>query len=88
MSIPDGGFIEQDDEFPFEAPESGYKPSVEFEFRAGETNWTQNLHKRYYIAFGEPPKYGWIDVETGIYRGVSLSYAINPSGSRYLEPKN
>ena len=87
MSIPTGGFVEENDEFPFEAPQSGYKPVLEFEFRTAETNWTENLHKRYYIVFGEPPKYGWIDVQTGIYRGVSLRYAINPDGSRYLEPK-
>jgi hypothetical protein len=87
MSIPDGGFIEENDEFPFEAPQSGYKPTIEFDFVAGSTNWTQVLHKRYYIVFGEPPKYGRIDVQTGIYRGVSLSYAINPDGSRYLEPR-
>jgi len=87
MSIPDGGFVEQNDEFPFEAPESGYNPTLEFDFRAGTTNWTENLHKRYYIVFGQPPKYGRIDVETGIHRGVSLSYAINRDGSRNLEPK-
>jgi hypothetical protein len=88
ISILDGGVVEENDEFPFEAPESGYKPVVEYEFRVGETNWTENLHKRYYIVFGAPPKYGWIDVQTGIYRGVSLSYAINPDGSRYLEPRD
>ena len=87
MSIPSGGFIEQNEEFPFEAPESGYKPMVEFDFRVGETNWSQSLHKSYYIVFGQPPRYGRIDVQTGIYRGVSLSYAINADGTRNLEPR-
>lgn len=87
LSIPDGGLVEEAEEFPFQAPESGYKPTIEFNFRAGDTNWTEKLHKRYYIVFGEPRKYGRIDVETGIYRGVSLSYVVNPGGSRYLEPR-
>jgi hypothetical protein len=69
MSIPDGGFIEHNDEFPFEAPESGYQKAVEFHFKAGDTNWTEALRNKYYIVFGQPPKYGCIDVETGIHRG-------------------
>jgi len=56
MSIPDGGFIEENDEFPYDAPESGYQPTVDFHFKAGETNWTDTLHKQYYIAFGVPRK--------------------------------
>jgi hypothetical protein len=87
MSIPEGGFVEYNDEFPFQAPETGYQPTVEFHFKPGETNWTNRLSKDYYIVFGQPPKYGRIHVETGIYQGVRLQYAINPEGSRDLEPK-
>jgi hypothetical protein len=87
LSVPDGGFVENFDEFPFEAPESGYQPTLEFHFNPGETNWTDTLGKQYYIVFGQPPKYGRITVETGIYGGVRLGYAINPDGTRDLEPK-
>jgi hypothetical protein len=87
MSIPDGGFIEENDEFPFEAPEAGYQSIVEFSFKAGETNWVETVSKDYYIFFGKPPKYGRIHIETGMYWGFRLQYAINPSGSRDLEPK-
>lgn len=86
MSIPDGGFIEEDEEFPFEAPESGYQPVVEFNFKAGDTNWTEDLKKSFYIVFGRPVKYGRIDVETGMRQPIYLRYAINPTGSRNLEP--
>lgn len=88
MSIPDGGFVEHNDEFPFEAPESGYKSMVEFQFKAGTTNWAQRLRKSYYIAFGQPKRYGRIEVETELHTAVRLKYAINPDGSRYLEPKD
>lgn len=88
MSIPGGGFVEHNDEFPFEAPQSGYQPTIEFYFKAGAANWTQHLHKSYYIVFGQPPRYGWIEIETKSYTPVFLKYAINPNGARYLEPKN
>ena len=87
MSIPDGGFIEEADEFPFEAPESGYQPTIEFHFKAGDTNWTDTIHKSYYIAFGQSRKYGRLDLDTQMYWGTRLTYTINPDGSRYLEPK-
>jgi hypothetical protein len=88
MEIPGGGFVECEDEFPFEAPEAGYKPSLAFKFRAGETNWMTNLSKDYYIKFGNPVRYGRLHLETSIMMsGARLTYAINPDGSRYLEPK-
>jgi hypothetical protein len=88
MSISDGGFIEENDEFPFEAPDSGYQPTVEFHFKIGEPGWTDTIHESYYIAFGQPRKYGRLDLDTQMYWGVRLTYAINPDGSRYLEPKS
>jgi hypothetical protein len=86
LSIPDGGLIEENDEFPFEAPESGYKTEIDFDFRAGDTNWTTTLQKHFYIKFGQPPKYGWVSVDTAIDRGTYLRYAVNPDGTRNLEP--
>jgi hypothetical protein len=88
MAIAEGGFIEQNDEFPFEAPESGYQPIVELQFNKGQTNWTTWLKRNYYIAFGQPRRYGVLDVDTLMGSGtVRLRYAINPDGSRNLEPK-
>ena len=88
MEIPDGGFIEQNDEFPFEAPENGYEPVVEFNFEKGTGDWVQHIKKSYYLKFGSPPRYGRLQIETGIsYGGAILTYAINPDGSRNLEAK-
>ncbi len=88
IEIPDGGFIEENDEFPFEAPETGYQPVVKFRFQQGQADWTENLQKNYYIKFGNPPLYGHLQLQTGIsYGGAFLTYAINPTGSRNLEPK-
>jgi hypothetical protein len=88
ISIPDGGLVETTDEFPAEAPESGYQTTLEYDFKEGDTNRTRNLHKEYYIVFGQPPKYGRVEVDTSIYTGIQLSYAINPDGSRNLEGKD
>lgn len=88
VAIPSGGFVEQNDEFSFEAPETGYQPVVAFQFNKGETNWARALKKSYYVTFGQPPRYGWLAVETAIgWGGARLQYAINPDGTRYLEPK-
>jgi hypothetical protein len=88
MEIPDGGFIEYNDEFPFEAPATGYRPVLEFNFQAGQTNWATRVSQDYYIKFGNPPRYGRLHLETEImWSGARLTYAINPDGSRNLEAK-
>ena len=87
MTIPDGGFVENSDEFPFEAPETNYQSTVELRFTRAEPDWTTHIEKTYYIAFGHPTEYGWLRVETDLsQQSVFLKYAINPSGSRNLEP--
>lgn len=87
LSLPDGGFVAHDDEFPFEAPATGYQPTLEFHFTPGDPNWTDTVKGEFYIAFGNPRRYGRIRVGTAMYNGIRLEYAINPDGSRYLEPK-
>ncbi len=88
MEIQDGGFVEHSEEFPFEAPESGYVSVVQFKFQADQKEWATSLQKDYYIRVGNPPRYGRLHLETLIeMEGARLTYAINPDGSRYLEPK-
>jgi hypothetical protein len=89
LSIPDGGLVESDDGFQFEAPESNYQKTLEFNFNKGQTNWATQVTKQFYIVFGEPRKYGWLRIESNLAQEtVFLTYAINPSGSRNLEPAN
>ena len=88
MELTNGGFVEENDEFPFEAPEGGYRSVVDFHFEKGTVNWREDVKKSYYIKFGNPARYGWLHVDTSILMsGVPLTYAINPDGSRNLEPK-
>lgn len=89
MSIPNGGFVENADEFQFEAPETNYEPMVEYQFNKSDTNWTTHVTKQFYIAFGQPRKYGWLRIESDLAQEtIFLTYGINPSGSRNLEPVN
>jgi hypothetical protein len=87
LTIPDGGFVENNDEFPFEAPDVDYQPVIEWHFTDGTTDWQGGINKKYYIKYGNPPRYGKITVDTTAFSpGVLLEYAINPAGSRNLEP--
>lgn len=78
--------MEHDLEFPFEAPEGGYMPRVEFNMPATAPDWKRVIERNYFIRFGSPPKYGRIQIRfNGASEKVSLSFAVNPTGSRNLE---
>jgi len=90
LTIPNGGLIEENDEFPFEAPDSDadYQSVMEWHFKNGDPDWKGSLKKSFYIKFGNPPRYGIVSVQTTAFApGVYLNYLFNPDGSRNLEPK-
>jgi hypothetical protein len=61
---------------------------VEFNFQKSQPDWIENLKTNYYVKYGNPPRYGRLEVETSVsYGGAILIYAINPDGSQNLEPK-
>lgn len=87
VAVPAGGLLEFTEEFPFEAPEAGYVPRVEFKMPAAAPDWRPLLAKDYFIRFGNPPKYGRVEVNLdGASQSVILEYWVNPSGSPNLEP--
>lgn len=87
IAVSDGGLIEHNLEFPFEAPEEGYVRKVEFKMPANLPDWKRSIEKSYFIRFGTPPRYGRIHVRfNGASPKVFLGYTVNPSGSRNLEP--
>jgi hypothetical protein len=89
MNLSDGGLIEENDDFPFTAPDTGYQPTVDLDFEKDSTNWATQFSKDYYIVFGQPQKYGLLHVDANIaQQTIFLKYAINPTGSRNLEPAN
>jgi hypothetical protein len=86
ITVRDGGLLEHNLEFPFEAPEEGYIPQVTFEMPADYPDWKRSIEKTYFIRFGNPPKYGRLQIRlNGASQKVLLHYTVNPTGSRNLE---
>src|ERR1700690_659595 len=58
LFISDGGFVEENDQFPFQAPENGYIPELEFPMPDADGNIHFGIsQKKYYFAFGSPRLY-------------------------------
>jgi hypothetical protein len=88
IAVPNGGLVEHNLEFPFQAPEDGYQPSVEFQMWANAPDWRHSVEKNYFIRFGSPSIYGRIRVRfSGSSQNASVIYVVNPTGSRDLEEK-
>lgn len=87
VKIKDGGLIEHKDVFAFESPESGYVP--EFDARLRPINGASadvTVNKQFYFCFGEPRKYGRLQLRTdGDRPNVFVDYWLNPTGLRNLE---
>ena len=87
LSMLGGGLVPTDEEFAFQAPESGYQPSIVIDMPATNQNWIGTLRTKYYVQLPDG-KYGRIDFYLLPYNGVfTISSSINPTGSRNLEPK-
>jgi hypothetical protein len=87
FAIPDGGLVEAPEQFAFEAPEAGYKPSFELNMLADAgAEWKIEVEKAFYFSYGQPRRYGRLNFRTdGHSRYVFINYVFNPSGSRNLE---
>lgn len=86
ITIPGGGLISTDEEFPFLAPESGYQPSDDLTISG--TNWTEEVDKQYYVQlpngyFGRVNLHIIGVADRPFFRMESF---LNPTGSRDLEP--
>lgn len=88
VSAPGGGIIPTDQEFAFEAPDSGYQPAVVFDMTATGTNWTDDFRAKYYVHLPDG-NFGCVDIYLLAYNGVfTVHSVINPTGARNLEPAN
>ena len=87
LTIPDGGFIETNEEFALEAPQQGYERVFEVSMPANAGNgWRLSAERTVYFSYGEPKMYGRLKLRTdGNSRYVFLDYVLNPTGSRNLE---
>jgi hypothetical protein len=88
VTIPNGGLVEREGQFAFEAPATGYEPAVEINMPAelGE-QWRYSVNKDYFVRIREG-QYARVNLE--IYAGhdnsIVLESFVNPNpGSRNLE---
>jgi hypothetical protein len=85
-----GGLLETDDEFMYLAPESGYKPKFETQLDPGDPAWAPLVKKQFFIRSRGGQVYGRIQVEVhaiyNVHSAIEINYAINPTGSRNLQP--
>jgi hypothetical protein len=85
-----GGLVEANNPYPYEAPEIGYQPMLEFGQAKDVPNWTRKLLQTFYVHTAKG-NYGRISVDltTDSDRaegtGLSVETWMNPSGSRNLE---
>jgi hypothetical protein len=86
-----GGLIEADDDFMYQAPETGYSSPYQVKFTASQTNWTDTVKDNVYVESRGGAVYGIIHMEIiAHYQDKSVfnvSYSINPNSSRNLQPE-
>jgi hypothetical protein len=91
LEIPRGGLAVNSDEFMYQAPEGGYHETFQFDMPQGAKNWTTALNQQFYIQLENGKYFGSLVVRLSTIHdtpplGLNLDVAINPNGSRNLQP--
>jgi hypothetical protein len=88
ITIPSGGVVPTDEEFPFLAPENGYAPTNEIAMPTDSTNWTSDVDLKFYYRLADG-RYGRMTFSmiAGGQHFCMIDSVLNPSGSRNLEPQ-
>ena len=90
LEIPNGGIIASDDDFAYQAPESGYHENYIVEMPKDAQNWATTLNQQFYIRLPNG-NYGSLTVNLLTFHSpppvvLTLGITVNPSGSRNLQP--
>ena len=85
LRIPDGGFIERNDDFDFIAPEGGYKEEIKVGYLRESEDWN-NWKKGFYFVRFSNGLYGFFEIHTDAFGWIMFQSLINPNpASRNLE---
>ena len=87
ISVPNGGLTERKEEFDFEAPADGYRPSDEINMPQTAERWSPQVSREYFVKLADG-RYARIRFEmvAGGDNFFSISSYLNPKpGSRNLE---
>lgn len=87
MEAVGGGFVRYKGKFAYEAPLNGYVPSLTFKLHPGNDISTSPTGY-FYLKSRDGKVYSvfMISVDFGNRPYVSMSYRVNPTGSRNLQP--
>jgi hypothetical protein len=91
LEIPSGGLVTNNDEFMYQAPDSGYPKTFMFDMPKDAENWTTALDQQFYIELENGKCFGSLVVHLSTIHdtpplGLNLDIVINPNGSRNLQP--
>ena len=88
VTIPGGGVVPTDEEFPFQAPENGYVPTNGIAMPADRPDWTSDVDLKFYYRLANG-RYGRMTFSmiAGGQHFCMIDSVLNPSGSRNLEPQ-
>ncbi len=85
----DGGLIETDDAFIYQAPENGYQDSIELSFDKEAFRWARRVDKKVYLKSRNGQVYAGLKLRIYAYHNgtgfLRIDSIINPNGSRNLE---
>ncbi len=87
VTIPGGGLVLSDEEFPFLAPENGYALTNQIAMPADSPHWTSDVDLKFYYRLADG-RYGRMifSMIAGGDHFCMIDSVLNPSGSRDLEP--
>ena len=91
FEIPNGGLVTNNDEFMYQAPNSGYQETFKIEMPKTSENWTTDLDQQFYIQFENGKSFGSLVVHLSTIHdtpplGLTLESVINPNGQQSLQP--
>jgi hypothetical protein len=87
VTIPNGGLVLSDEEFPFSAPENGYTPTNEIVMPADRPDWRNDVDLKFFYQLPNG-HYGRMTFSmiAGGQHFCMIDSFLNPSGSKNLEP--
>lgn len=88
IELYNGGLIQENDPYPYSAPDSGYQPSFEFEMSSNNVPWQNQYEQNFYVKDSNG-KYGmmkFVIYSASTPPQAQMNFTINPSGSQNLEP--
>lgn len=89
QGVGDGGLIETNSEFMFEAPVEGYQTKIEYRKEISDPEWKREIEKNFYIRSRNGKVYARIEANIiPKYQNsasIRIKSYVNPNGSRNLE---